>query len=117
MPNMVKIITSTSTEIHSGYLEPNNYTDNVEFWSGPYMYDFLYTLGIVQSSVVAEALEDIYFYDWQIGSQEDMTPGMVDVSIFVPLELPYLTSARPPTTNFRVRVIGVRGNQMHGSII
>ena len=92
MPNMVKIITSTSTEIHSGYLEPNNYTDNVEFWSGPYMYDFLYTLGIVQSSVVAEALEDIYFYDWQIGSQEDMTPGMVDVSIFVPLELPYLTS-------------------------
>ena len=50
------------------------------------MYDFLYTLGIVQSSVVAEASEDIYFYDWQIGSQEDMTPGMVDVSIFVPLK-------------------------------
>ena len=52
----------------------------MEYWSGPYMYDFLYTLGIVQSSVVAEALEDIYFYDWQIGSQEDMTPGLVDVS-------------------------------------
>ena len=87
---MVKIITSTSPEIHSGYLEPNGYTDNVEFWSGPYMYDFLYTLGIVQSSVVAEALEDIYFYDWQIGSQEDMTPGMVDVSIFVPFKLLWL---------------------------
>ena len=46
------------------------------------MDDFLYTLGIIQSSVVGDALEDIYFYDWQIGSQEDMTPGLVDVSIF-----------------------------------
>ena len=52
------------------------------------MYDFLYTLGIVQSSVVAEALEDIYFYDWQIGSQEDMTPGLVDVSISMQLTIP-----------------------------
>ena len=52
----------------------------MEYWSGPYMDDFLYTLGIIQSSVVGDALEDIYFYDWQIGSQEDMTPGLVDVS-------------------------------------
>ena len=88
--NMVKFANLTSTETHSGYLDPHNYTDNVEYWSGPYMYDFLYTLGIVQSSVVAEALEDIYFYDWQIGSQEDMTPGMVDVSIFVPFKLLWL---------------------------
>ena len=94
---MVKTLTSTSTEIHSGYLEPNNYTDNVEFWSGPYMYDFLYTLGIVQSSVVAEALEDIYFYDWQIGSQEDMTPGMVDVSIFIPFKLFWLAISYHPS--------------------
>ena len=47
------------------------------------MDDFLYTLGIIQSSVVADALEDIYFYDWQIGSQEDMTPGLVDVSVIL----------------------------------
>ena len=45
------------------------------------MDDLLNILGIVQSNVVGNALEDLYFYDWQIGSQEDMTPGLVDVCI------------------------------------
>ena len=53
----------------------------MEYWSGPYMDDLLNILGIVQTSVVGNALEDLYFYDWQIGSQEDMTPGLVDVCI------------------------------------
>ena len=67
--------------MYSGFLEPLNHTDDVEYWSGPYMNDLLYTLGITQSSVVADALEDLYFQDWQIGSQEDMMPGLVDVGL------------------------------------
>ena len=44
------------------------------------MDDLINYMGIVQSSVVRGSLEDEYFFDWQIGSQEDMTPGLVDVS-------------------------------------
>ena len=44
------------------------------------MYDLLAILGLSDANVVAGMLEDMYFYDWQIGSQEDMTPGVVDVS-------------------------------------
>ena len=43
------------------------------------MYDLLAILGISEPNVVGKMLEDMYFYDWQIGSQEDMTPGIVDV--------------------------------------
>ena len=62
---------------------PLGLNDSAEYWSGPYMYDMLSTLGISQPNVVGQMLEDMYFYDWQIGSQEDMTPGIVDVSFFV----------------------------------
>ena len=58
---------------------PLGLNDSVEYWSGPYMYDLLAILGISGTNVVGEMLEDMYFYDWQIGSQEDMTPGIVDV--------------------------------------
>ena len=44
------------------------------------MDDLINYMGIVQSSVVRGSLEDEYLFDWQIGSQEDMTPGLVDVS-------------------------------------
>ena len=54
------------------------------------MDDLLNILGIVQTSVVGNALEDLYFYDWQIGSQEDMTPGLVDVCIMTLTFLPHL---------------------------
>ena len=58
---------------------PLKLNDSVEYWSGPYMYDMLSTLGISQPNVVGQMVENMYFYDWQIGSQEDMTPGIVDV--------------------------------------
>ena len=58
---------------------PLGLNNSVEYWSGPYMYDLLAILGISGTNVVGEMLEDMYFYDWQIGSQEDMTPGIVDV--------------------------------------
>ena len=61
------------------YIVPLGLNDSVEYWSGPYMYDMLAILGITGTNVVGEMLEDMYFYDWQIGSQEDMTPGIVDV--------------------------------------
>ena len=67
--------------LYEGFIDPLSLTDNVEYWSGPYMDDLLNILGIVQTSVVGNALEDLYFYDWQIGSQEDMTPGLVDVCV------------------------------------
>ena len=67
--------------IHNGYLDPLNHTDNVDYWSGPYMDDLLNFMGIAQSSVVRNSLQQEYFYDWQIGSQEDLTPGLVDVSV------------------------------------
>ena len=69
-----------SSVLHSGFLDPLNHTDNKEYWSGPYMNDLLNFMGIAQNSVVRNSLENEYFYDWQIGSQEDMTPGLVDVS-------------------------------------
>ena len=61
------------------YLVPLGLNDSAEYWSGPYMYDMLSTLGISQPNVVGQMVENMYFYDWQIGSQEDMTPGIVDV--------------------------------------
>ena len=61
---------------------PLKLNDSVEYWSGPYMYDLLAILGISEPNVVGKMLEDMYFYDWQIGSQEDMTPGIVDVRFF-----------------------------------
>ena len=61
------------------YIVPLGLNNSVEYWSGPYMYDLLAILGISGTNVVGEMLEDMYFYDWQIGSQEDMTPGIVDV--------------------------------------
>ena len=61
---------------------PLGLNDSAEYWSGPYMYDMLSTLGISQPNVVGQMVENMYFYDWQIGSQEDMTPGIVDVSFF-----------------------------------
>merc|ERR1712241_1130375 len=64
--------------LHSGFLDPLNHTDNKEYWSGPYMNDLLNFLSIAQNSVVRNSLENEYFYDWQIGSQEEMTPGLVD---------------------------------------
>ena len=66
--------------IHDGFLDPLNHTDNPEYWSGPYMDDLLNFMGVAQSSVVRNFVQDEYFYDWQIGSQGDMTPGLVDVS-------------------------------------
>ena len=65
--------------VWSKYVKPLGLNDSVEYWSGPYMYDLLAILGISGTNVVGEMLEDMYFYDWQIGSQEDMTPGIVDV--------------------------------------
>ena len=62
-------------------MDPLNHTDNPEYWSGPYMDDLLNFMGVAQSSVVRNFVQDEYFYDWQIGSQEDMTPGLVDVSL------------------------------------
>ena len=70
-----------SSVLHSGFLDPLNHTDNKEYWSGPYMNDLLNFMGIAQNSVVRNSLENEDFYDWQIGSQEDMTPGLVDVSL------------------------------------
>ena len=67
--------------VHDGFLDPLNHTDNPEYWSGPYMDDLLNFMGVAQSSVVRNFVQDEYFYDWQIGSQEDMTPGLVDVSL------------------------------------
>ena len=58
---------------------PLGLNNSVEYWSGPYMYDMLSILGISQPNVVGQMVENMYFYDWQIGSQEDMTPGIVDV--------------------------------------
>ena len=74
-------IVLSSSVIHDGFLDPLNHTDIPEYWSGPYMDDLLNFMGIAQSSIVRHSLEDEYFYDWQIGSQEDMTPGLVDVSL------------------------------------
>ena len=65
------------------YIVPLKLNDSVEYWSGPYMYDLLAILGISEPNVVGKMLEDMYFYDWQIGSQEDMTPGIVDVRFFI----------------------------------
>ena len=77
----VKSYFLSSSVLHSGFLDPLNHTDNKEYWSGPYMNDLLNFMGIAQNSVVRNSLENEYFYDWQIGSQEDMTPGLVDVSL------------------------------------
>ena len=61
------------------YIKPLGLNNSVEYWSGPYMNDMLAILGINDANVVGGLVEDMYFYDWQIGSQEDMTPGIVDV--------------------------------------
>ena len=72
--------TNVIAVVWDDYIVPLGLNDSVEYWSGPYMYDLLAILGLSDANVVAGMLEDMYFYDWQIGSQEDMTPGVVDVS-------------------------------------
>ena len=72
--------TNAIAVVWDDYIVPLGLNDSVEYWSGPYMYDLLAILGLSDANVVAGMLEDMYFYDWQIGSQEDMTPGIVDVS-------------------------------------
>ena len=67
--------------LHHTYLVPKGYNDDPDYFSGPYMDEFLNILGVTSANAIAPSMEDLYFDDWQIGSQEEMTPGLVDVSV------------------------------------
>ena len=70
-----------SLVLHHTYLVPKEYDDDPDYFSGPYMEEFLNILGVTSANAIAPSMEELYFEDWQIGSQEEMTPGLVDVSV------------------------------------
>ena len=67
--------------VHRTWLVPKGYDDDPDYFSGQYMDDFLNIMGVHSANAIAGELEEEYFYDWQLGSQEEMTPGIVDVSV------------------------------------
>ena len=67
--------------VHRTWLVPKGYDDDPDYFSGQYMDDFLSIMGVHSANAIAGELEEEYFYDWQLGSQEEMTPGIVDVSM------------------------------------
>ena len=69
--------------VHRTWLVPKGYDDDPDYFSGQYMDDFLNIMGVHSANAIAGELEEEYFYDWQLGSQEEMTPGIVDVSVYM----------------------------------
>ena len=74
--------------MYYNYFLPNNYHNNTNYLTNEFILAVLKTMGLDEGYLVQDYMEEFYFGN-KLGDLETMTPGIVDVSIYVVISLTF----------------------------
>ena len=69
--------------VYTEYLVPAGLHNDTDFLENELVNKLLHAIKISQGYALKDLLEAYYFRPWQMGSLEHMTPGAVDVSVYM----------------------------------